>query len=247
MAATDELGGYANREELDRLAPGKTTAEIVADIVESDPAKHGVTLEERLRRARARAGSGDEAAWEAFYRARIEEIGGDPDEMMAGNKPRYTVDEETGAVKDHELGLIHLHSDAEMKEQRFMFGEETGDVKDHETGDTYHAHSVLAPEAASQNSEQHGQSEEPIPPAPAAPEDYTQPVVTEEGRAAAVKLFGAHMMKLAGPNAVELREQAHEILFALNAMDCDHAWPADHVETSTCSKCGLTFGEWAAS
>lgn len=89
-----------------KMFPERSTEEVIADIVASQPAKHGTTLAERLQRAREAANAGDEDAWEAFARQRVREIGGDFDEMLPGNKPRYTV-EENGDVKDHDQGVVH--------------------------------------------------------------------------------------------------------------------------------------------
>jgi hypothetical protein len=83
----------------DRMFPNRPTEEIIAELAAKRPDKHGIPLAERLRRVREAAG-GEDDAWEGFYRARVLEIGGDPDEMLPGNKPRYTV-EEDGSVKDH--------------------------------------------------------------------------------------------------------------------------------------------------
>lgn len=89
-----------------KMFPERSAEEVVADIVAAEPGKHSTTLEERLRRAREAANAGDEDAWEAFCRTRVKEIGGDFDEMLPGNKPRYTV-EDNGDVKDHDQGIVH--------------------------------------------------------------------------------------------------------------------------------------------
>uniref|UniRef100_A0A6M3IVW7 Uncharacterized protein n=1 Tax=viral metagenome TaxID=1070528 RepID=A0A6M3IVW7_9ZZZZ len=47
----DLVGGTFDPKALPGLGAERTTEEVVADIVSSDPAKHGVTLEERKRRA----------------------------------------------------------------------------------------------------------------------------------------------------------------------------------------------------
>ena len=85
----------------------ETTEEAVSRIVAQDPQKHGVTLEQRKARAtelaRRMIPTEDE---QARYERRVREIDGDPDAMMVGNKPRYTMDED-GNVKDHETGEVH--------------------------------------------------------------------------------------------------------------------------------------------
>lgn len=91
-----------------QMFPDETTEEAVSRIVAGNPQKHSTTLEERLRRAEAQARR--EAPLdvaEQMYIARVKEIGGDPDEIMVGNKPRYTMDED-GNVKDHETGTVYL-------------------------------------------------------------------------------------------------------------------------------------------
>lgn len=95
----DLVGGTFDPKALPGLGAERTTEEVVADIVAKDPAAHGVTLEERKRRARAQALdlsnlSADDAL--------IVSIGGDPDETMGGNRPRWTVDGDT--IKDHVTG-----------------------------------------------------------------------------------------------------------------------------------------------
>lgn len=95
-----------------KLFPDRPVDEVVADIVAANPEKHGMTLEERIRRAKAAAVARGSAAdeEEALYRACVTELAhGDPDEMLPGNKPRYTVDDD-GNVKDHDTGKIHYLS-----------------------------------------------------------------------------------------------------------------------------------------
>lgn len=47
----DLVGGTFDPKALPGLGAERTTAEVVADIIAKDPAAHGVTLEERKRRA----------------------------------------------------------------------------------------------------------------------------------------------------------------------------------------------------
>ncbi len=105
----DELDIDPSEKWSEQLFPDETTEEALARIVAQAPLKHGVTLEQRKARAAAlfsRVGYVDQAELTAED-ARIVEIGGDPNEMLPGNKPRYTVDE-AGNVKDHETGEVHI-------------------------------------------------------------------------------------------------------------------------------------------
>lgn len=95
-----------------KLFPERSADEVVSDIVAVNPEKHSLPVAERIRRAKAAAVARGSAAdeEEAFYRACVTEVaGGDPDEMLPGNKPRYTVDDD-GNVKDHDTGTIHYLS-----------------------------------------------------------------------------------------------------------------------------------------
>jgi hypothetical protein len=47
---TDQIGGLIDPANMPGLGADRTTEEVVADIVNADPKKHGVTLEERKRR-----------------------------------------------------------------------------------------------------------------------------------------------------------------------------------------------------
>ena len=93
----------APESTLDDMFERRTTEQVVADIVSAEPAKHGVTLAERLKRAK------DAATFDSTDEddAKIRAAGGDPDELLPGNRPRYTVDEE-GNVKDHQTGEVHM-------------------------------------------------------------------------------------------------------------------------------------------
>jgi hypothetical protein len=102
----DQSVAIADSAVAQKMFPDRSTDEVVADIVAAEPGKHSTSLAERMRRAQEAASAGNEDAWEGFARARVSEIGGDFDEMMPGNKPRYTV-EENGDVKDHDTGTVH--------------------------------------------------------------------------------------------------------------------------------------------
>ena len=93
----------APESTLDEMFDQRTTEQVVADIVSAEPAKHGVTLAERLKRAK------DAATFDSTDEddAKIRAVGGDPDELLPGNRPRYTVDED-GNVKDHQTGEVHV-------------------------------------------------------------------------------------------------------------------------------------------
>lgn len=95
----DLVGGTFDPKAMPGLGAERTTEEVVADIIAKDPAAHGVTLEERKRSARAQAlDLSNLTADDAL----IVSLGGDPDETMGGNRPRWTVDGDT--IKDHETG-----------------------------------------------------------------------------------------------------------------------------------------------
>ena len=95
------------------LFPEETAEEAVARIVARNPQKHGFPVEERERRAKLAAirESRDLSGLDADD-ALIVSVGGDPLEMMTGNKPRWTVDGDS--IKDHlegkEYGVIGFFS-----------------------------------------------------------------------------------------------------------------------------------------
>ena len=62
----DLVGGTFDPKALPGLGAERTTEEVIADIVADDPAKHGVTLEERKRRAEERARQ-EAAETKAFF------------------------------------------------------------------------------------------------------------------------------------------------------------------------------------
>lgn len=113
---------------LQRMFDDRTTDEVVADIVAAEPEKHGVTVAERLRRAKAEVIFDDtELAEEAAIRA----AGGDPFEFLPGNRPRWTVD--AGIIHDHLNNLKFLYDESELPGQQqgmatLSSPEQTGDV-----------------------------------------------------------------------------------------------------------------------
>ena len=96
------------------LFPEETAEEAVARIVAQNPQKHGVTVEERIARAKAWAArmtaNGHDLSGLSAEDALIVSVGGNPNEMMVGNKPRWTVDGDT--IKDHlegkEYGVVAI-------------------------------------------------------------------------------------------------------------------------------------------
>jgi hypothetical protein len=115
-----------------RMFPERSTDEVVADIVSANPDKHGLSLSTRIAMAKSaaikRGSAFDEE--EAFYRACVTELaGGDPDAMLPGNKPRYTV-EEDGTTKDHETGQVYRLSAPQGLEAPSREGQTTGDKPD---------------------------------------------------------------------------------------------------------------------
>ena len=101
-------------EQLDEMFGHKTTDELLASMAAANPAKHGVTVAERLRRARELAEAFDDLSVDDQL---IVAAGGDPEEMLPGNKPRWTVaaPDKSGSctVKDHltgnEFGQIKIY------------------------------------------------------------------------------------------------------------------------------------------
>ena len=82
-----------------QMFPDETTEEALARIVAQDPLKHSVTLEERRARAVRQAQRTRILSDLDADDALIVSVGGDPQEMMTGNKPRWTVSGDT--IKDH--------------------------------------------------------------------------------------------------------------------------------------------------
>jgi len=96
-------------KDLDDSAPGenRTTEEIVADMVARNP-KHStpVQLREQIAVSIARHGAKADILEQRVYEARVEQIGGDPDELLPGNKPRFTMNEDF-YIKDHSTGIVY--------------------------------------------------------------------------------------------------------------------------------------------
>ena len=95
--------------DLDNDVPGdkRSTEEIVADMVARNPLHSTpVQLREQIAVSIARHGAKADILEQRVYEARVQQIGGDPDEMLPGNKPRYTMNEDF-YVKDHFTGEVH--------------------------------------------------------------------------------------------------------------------------------------------
>ena len=116
----------------------RTTEQVVAEIAAANPHKHDTPVEERKRRARARAAPIDISSF-AVEDQLIIAAGGDPNEMMPGNKPRWTVADEADAngsrtVKDHltglEFGQIAVQEPTATPEQADMLVGESTVVND---------------------------------------------------------------------------------------------------------------------
>ena len=107
--ANEDLDGSPPPEQIEELLPSRTTEEIVAALVSGNP-KHSITLAKRVAQMTAflkHEGPDQADDYQRLYELRVEQIGGDPDEMMTGNRPRYTMDEDSLAVKDHETGTVY--------------------------------------------------------------------------------------------------------------------------------------------
>ncbi len=61
-----QVDSFIDPVDMPGLGAGRTTEEVIADIVAKNPAKHGVTLEERKRRAEAAAREQAEEARKFF-------------------------------------------------------------------------------------------------------------------------------------------------------------------------------------
>lgn len=219
----------------------ETTEDAVARIVARDPGKHGVTLGERKARAaeaaRRLAPTEDE---QATYERRVREIGGDPDEMMVGNKPRYTMDED-GNVKDHETGDTYITPAPAA------------------SGDEARVEEVPAGQAVVQGGT--GQGTEGLPDSslqsdhadraqdkgdPGPPE--IQPSHDATGDDAATEDQPPLLVGATGRAAID---GAPEVILemspdALRDPYCEHVWPEPQVTGQTpCSKCGLPWGAFA--
>ena len=93
------VDGTIDPKDMPGLGAERTTEEVVADIIAKNPAAHSVTIEERKRSARAQAlDLSNLTADDAL----IVSLGGDPEETMGGNRPRWTVDGDI--IKDHLTG-----------------------------------------------------------------------------------------------------------------------------------------------
>ena len=108
MADGDENATPDGADYAKMAFPDETPGQFIERLVNGNPAKHGTPEPVRKRIAVSTAYPAAEAAEKeiAAQDQRIRDVGGDPDEMMPGNRPRYTVDED-GNVKDHDTGAVH--------------------------------------------------------------------------------------------------------------------------------------------
>lgn len=110
----------------------RTTEQVVKDIAAAEPHRHGVPVEERRRRALATA---RDTGWIDGLEAEDQLIvaaGGDPDEILPGNKARWTVSAD-GMVKDHltgqEFGHVEIGpAESAGSDQQSGNGENAGEV-----------------------------------------------------------------------------------------------------------------------
>lgn len=118
MSKNDNLEGMADAQTR-KMFPDRPTEEVVAEIVAADPLKHGVTVEERKRRAleQARAearvndsffageGEGDPAG--VLPRDAVAEVGGDGNGAPtsgAGEKPAHAAGPDAHAARPDNQG-----------------------------------------------------------------------------------------------------------------------------------------------
>ena len=216
---TEVMGG--GDDALLKMFPQRSTEEVVAEIVASDPRRHGVPVAERLRMAREAAAGGDYNAWEVFYRGRVIEIGGDPDAMQPGNKPRYTVDEETGDVKDHDTGEVHKGHQASASTDAAGGGDAQG-----------------VPGGAQEDAQAVGGREVDAPGHGAA---GGAPVDAEPADGAHAEP-DRHDAQPAAPGDVGAPGGAQD------PATCEHVWPSENpADADECAKCYITFKAWANS
>lgn len=209
----------------------RTTDQVVADIAAANPSRHGMPVEERKRRARALTGVLDISNL-VIEDQLIVAAGGDPNEMMPGNKPRWTVADEADAG-----------------------GSRT--VKDHLTGDEFGQTAGLAASAEQQPGSEGSSSESaasgPVPevndgsnPSGSAPHSMTVPGVGE-----VMTVAGAYAAERADAEAArfaEQRAQTHQAIVDHRMQQtCDHKFGEPLDDDSKCTRCGLTFGDWANS
>lgn len=223
----------ANDIEIDgdlgaQLFTDETAEEAVARIVAQNPEKHGVTLEQRKARARAAIArmlaAGADLSNLSAEDALIVAVGGNPNEMMVGNKPRYTVDE-AGNVKDHETGEVH----------RVATADESGNTEtDAATLESQREGSIgTGANSESSASDNSGDvpTESSIGPSKAADQHPSRDQSDDQAAEKSAYLEAR----------VEL---TIEMLRAIRAI-CAHSWPEDPQESTPCAKCGMTFEDWA--
>lgn len=212
-----ELDGFIDGAA---LIPDRTTAEIIADTVAANPRKHNVSEQERIRRAGvvARTQAADDD-WQDLYELRCRDLGFDPNELMPGNRPRYTMDE-FYALKDHETGETFALTGPEVGP---MDGTVDQEISESQHGDGAGTAPVRIPglRGSSDNRE----------------EDSTGNQGDEDS--AGIDSRGAQ-------DPHNDSGLLHRTPDAVDA-ECPHTWPQDPEEIDVCSACGLTFKEWCES
>ena len=201
------------------LFPEETAEEAVARIVAQNPQKHGVTVQERMARARAAVtrmlAAGADLSDLSAEDATIIAIGGDPNEMMTGNKPRYTVDE-AGNVKDHETGEVHLSRNpgvGEILERAEVAQERAGEDATQATAGAEQDHDAAEPVMLTAAQVNAGFQEKD-------PAKRLEQALARTGELMAVQ------------------EQAD---LMANQSCCAHSWPIKIHPEAQCEKCGLTW------
>ena len=216
--SAEDLDGPVPPEQLEQLLPDRTPEEIVQALVDANPAKHGLTLAQRLARVLALAKRDNlPDDYQRVYELRVEQIGGDPDEMLPGNKPRYTMDEETLAIKDHETGRVH-HLAANQ---------------DAPTGGEPASPQTVEPGAAGMVATLKAQPQE----------DYIIIVRPDE---TAVHLFTPEGFAKLDESGDAYEVILHTSERPASEM-CEHVWHEPVQADTPCSLCGLLFGVWAQS
>ena len=89
------------------MLPEASTEELIAAAVARAPHKHSAVPEARMARALRGVIDAGTDNWLETYESRVREIGGDPMELLPGNRPRYTMGDDLD-VKDHVTGLTHV-------------------------------------------------------------------------------------------------------------------------------------------
>ena len=247
-----------------QLFPEETAEEAVARIVAQNPQKHGVTVQERMARARDAVtrmlAAGADLSNLSAEDALIVSVGGDPNEMMVGNKPRWTVDGDR--IKDHleekEYGAIPILS-AEQVNAGF---EEKDPAKrlEQAVARTSELMAIHA-EAVTTANQLCCAHSWPIQISPEAqcekcgltwrafcgPSrlDPTQPAMTE-GFEKAIDDIQLRVAIGYKAQQVVVDIDSNFVNVDLTVM-CAHSWPEDPDEETRCPLCQMTFADWVNS